>query len=146
MNEIERFYEFTGLVSRAYKHLRRAQEKYTREFGLRSTHVAVMLQLHDAADGGMSSAELSRACGVDRAQISRVVAELNADGLIGTPAGEKRRYRGSLILTEKGRELAEKIRGIVLEKFQSVASTLNPDEVASFYRVFNAIDERLETI
>ena len=36
MNETERYYEFSGLISAANKALRRAQEKYTRDFGLRS--------------------------------------------------------------------------------------------------------------
>ena len=94
MNETEKFYFFSGLVSRAYKSLRRAQEKYTREYGLRSVHVACMLRLLDAP-GGLTASELSRACGVDRAQISRVVSELGAAGLMmGHWAGVTRHTNG----------------------------------------------------
>ena len=35
MDDTSRFYDFTMLISSAYKLLRRAQEKYTRLFGLR---------------------------------------------------------------------------------------------------------------
>lgn len=146
MNETEKFYFFSGLVSRAYKSLRRAQEKYTREYGLRSVHVACMLRLLDAP-GGLTASELSRACGVDRAQISRVVSELGAAGLLEEAApGEKRRYRGCLTLTGLGREKAEALRGIVVEKFQAVDEELDGEDVAAFYRVFNAVAEKLEDI
>ena len=102
MNETERDYEFSGLISAANKALRRAQEKYTRDFGLRSVHVACMLHLLSAPEG-LSATELSERCGVDRAQISRVTAELEGAGLICEAApGSKRRYRGSLTLTEPG--------------------------------------------
>ena len=146
MNETERFCAFSGLVDRAYKHLRRAQQKYTRSFGLRSMHVMCMLQLLDSP-GGLSAMELSGRCGVDRAQISRVVGELSAEGLVReAEPGEKRRYRGSLALTEKGRSQAAGMSAIVAEKLSSVSSDLPAGDVETFYRVFGEIVRRLEGI
>ena len=146
MNETERFYEFSGLVSAAYKALRRAQEKYTREFGLRSVHVACMLHLLGAPEG-LSATELSELCGVDRAQISRVVSELTERGLVcGTADGGRRRYRGSLCLTEEGKKTAAAMLGIVDEKLELVAAGLDAKELEIFYSVFGAIVERLENI
>ena len=60
--------------------------------------------------------------------------------------GEKRRYRGYLTLTGPGREKAEALRGIVVEKFQAVDEELDGEDVAAFYRVFNAVAEKLEDI
>ncbi len=146
VNETERFSEFTLLVSGAYKSLRRAQEKYTKVFGLRSVHVACMLHLLEAPDG-LSAAELSRLCGVDRAQISRVVAELAADGLIdGAAPVEKRRYRGRLTLTGQGRAQARAMSEIVSEKLNSVSSALASEDVETFYRVFREIAAKLDEI
>ena len=146
MNETERFYEFTGLVSRAAKQLRRAQEKYTREFGLRSVHVSCLLRLLDAP-GGLSATELSARCGVDRAQISRVTGELAERGLIReTSPGAKRRYRGSLALTERGLAEAREMKGIVVEKLNAVSASLDQEQVANFYAVFHEIVDRLENI
>ncbi len=146
LNETERFYEFTGLVSRSYKALRRVQEKYTREFGLRSVHVSCLLRLLDAPEG-LSAVELSACCGVDRAQISRVTAELAARGLICEAApGAKRRYRGSLTLTEQGREEAVKMRNIVVKKLGAVSSSLDTEKVATFYEVFREIADKLDGI
>ena len=146
MNETEKFYEFTGLFSRVGKALRRAQEKYTRDFGLRSVHVFCLLRLLDAP-GGLSATELSERCGVDRAQISRVTAELEGAGLICEAApGSKRRYRGSLTLTEPGREKAAMMNNIVAEKLSAVSGELDEHDVEVFYRVLRAILERIEDI
>ena len=146
MNETERFNTFVLLVSRAYKSLRRAQEKYTRAFGLRSVHVTCMLQLH-AAESGLNATELSRMCGVDRAQISRVVSELEGAGLVrASEPGEKRRYRGVLELTERGREMAAGMDAIVSEKLDAVASGLDSADVETFYKVFRQIADRLDEV
>ena len=146
MNETERFFLFTSLVSRAYKALRRAQEKYTRDFGLRSVHVSCILRLYDAPDG-LSATALSERCGVDRAQISRVTADLAERGLVcETSPGAKRRYRGSLTLTVKGREFAREMKSIVVEKLQTVSGELDENEVATFYEVFAQIDDKLDNI
>lgn len=46
--------------------------------------------------------ELAGACGVDRAQISRLASELTEHGLIEGPGREvQRRYRGRLRLTDE---------------------------------------------
>ena len=146
MNETEKFYEFTGLVSRVGKALRRAQEKYTRDFGLRSVHVSCLLRLLDAP-GGLSATELSERCGVDRAQISRVSADLAERGLVCEAApGAKRRYRGSLTLTGEGSALAREMKGIVLEKLGAISGSLDEGKVATFYEVFHEIADKLEDI
>ena len=138
MNETEKFYEFTGLVSRVGKALRRAQEKYTRDFGLRSVHVSCLLRLLDAP-GGLSATELCERCGVDRAQISR--------GLVCEAApGAKRRYRGSLTLTGEGSALAREMKGIVVEKLGAISGSLDEGKVATFYEVFHEIADKLEDI
>ena len=146
MNETEKFNEFTGLVSRAYKALHRVQERYMRDFGLRSVHVSCLLRLLDAPEG-LSATELSARCGVDRAQISRVTAELERRGLIcETAPGVKRRYRGSLMLTERGRAEAEELSSIVVEKLAAVSSSLDQEKVATFYEVFREIASQLGDI
>ena len=84
---------------------------------------------------------------MDRAQISRVVSELTERGLVcGTADGGRRRYRGSLCLTEEGKKTAAAMLGIVDEKLELVAAGLDAKELEIFYSVFGAIVERLENI
>ena len=84
---------------------------------------------------------------MDRAQISRVTAELRGLDLVCEASpGPRRRYRGALELTEEGRAAAAEMAGIVDEKLQRVSGDIPPEELTVFYRVFGAIVERLEKL
>ena len=143
---VDRFREFSGLVSRAEKALQRAKTEHVRGYGLRGVHVSCLLELNEKPEG-LTATELASACGVDRAQISRVTSELMELGLIsGGAQGQRRRYRSPLSLTEEGRLAASSMADIVAEKLQSVSGDLPEEELAVFYRVFRQITERLEAL
>ena len=142
----ERFREFRGLVSRAEKALQRVKTENVKDYGLRGVHVSCLLALHERPEG-LTATELASVCGVDRAQISRVTAELRGLDLVCEASpGPRRRYRGALELTEEGRAAAAEMAGIVDEKLQRVSGDIPPEELTVFYRVFGAIVERLEKL
>ena len=142
----ERFREFSGLVSRAEKALQRVKTENVKDYGLRGVHVSCLLALHERPEG-LTATELASVCGVDRAQISRVTAELRGLDLVCEASpGPRRRYRGALELTEEGRPAAAEMAGIVDEKLQRVSGDIPPEELTVFYRVFGAIVERLEKL
>lgn len=142
----ERFREFSGLVSRAEKALQRVKTENVKDYGLRGVHVSCLLALHERPEG-LTATELASVCGGDRAQISRVTAELRGLDLVCEASpGPRRRYRGALELTEEGRAAAAEMAGIVDEKLQRVSGDIPPEELTVFYRVFGAIVERLEKL
>ena len=142
----ERFREFSGLVSRAEKALQRVKTENVKDYGLRGVHVSCLLALHERPEG-LTATELASVCGVDRAQISRVTAELRGLDLVCEASpGPRRRYRGALELTEEGRAAAAEMAGIVDEKLQRVSGDIPPEELTVFYRVFGAIVDRLEKL
>lgn len=142
----ERFREFSGLVSRAEKALQRVKTENVKDYGLRGVHVSCLLALHERPEG-LTATELASVCGVDRAQISRVTAELRGLDLVCEASpGPRRRYRGALELTEEGRAAAAEMAGIVDEKLQRVSGDIPPEELAAFYRVLRTIVERLEAL
>lgn len=142
----ERFREFSGLVSRAEKALQRVKTENVKDYGLRGVHVSCLLALHERPEG-LTATELASVCGVDRAQISRVTAELRGLDLVCEASpGPRRRYRGALELTEEGRAAAAEMAGIVDEKLQRVSGDIPPEELTVFYRVFGTIVERLEKL
>ena len=153
----ERFQTFSGLISRAEKALQRAKAENVRGYGLRSVHVSCLLALYEHEEG-LTGTELAAVCGVDRAQISRVAAELTGMGLICEAApGPRRRYRGALTLTEEGRELTAQIAPLVersrkLERYYSerraadrvslsVASQRYPFCAKAFVEFLHLLDE-----
>jgi DNA-binding MarR family transcriptional regulator len=109
-------------------------------------HVSCLLALYEHEEG-LTGTELAAVCGVDRAQVSRVAAELTGMGLICEAApGPRRRYRGALTLTEEGRAAAAEMSDIVDEKLQRVSGDIPREDIAAFYRVLSTIVERLEAL
>lgn len=142
----ERFREFSGLVSRAEKALQRVKTENVKDYGLRGVHVSCLLALHERPEG-LTATEVASVCGVDRAQISRVTAELRGLDLVCEASpGPRRRYRGALELTEEGRAAAAEMAGIVDGKAPARQRGYPPEELTVFYRVFGAIVERLEKL
>ena len=100
---MDRFREFSSLISRTEKALQKAKAEYVRGYGLRGVHVSCLLALYERPEG-LPATELASVCGVDRAQVSRVVSELTEMGLIsGEAGGQRRRYRSPLLLSDEGR-------------------------------------------
>lgn len=142
----ERFREFCGLISRAEKALQRAKAENVRGYGLRGVHVSCLLALWERPEG-LSASELAAVCGVDRALVSRVAAELTGLGLIReAEPGPRRRYRGALELTDEGRSTAREMAETVDEKLRQVSGDIAPEELAAFYRVLRTIVGRLEAL
>ncbi len=143
---MDRFREFSSLISRTEKALQKAKAENVRGYGLRGVHVSCLLELYERPEG-IPASELATVCGVDRAQISRVTTELIELGLVeGGGSGQRRRYRAPLILTYEGREAASQMAGIVSEKLRRVSGDISEHDLAVFYRVLRLIAERLEEL
>lgn len=143
---MDRFREFSSLISRTEKALQKAKAEYVRGYGLRGVHVSCLLALYERPEG-LPATELASVCGVDRAQVSRVVSELTEMGLIsGEAGGQRRRYRSPLLLSDEGREAASQMAGIVSDKLRSVSGDIPEEDLAVFYRVLRLIAGRLEGI
>lgn len=136
---LDRFEQFTASVGRMYKCIQRIKNREMEEFGLRGTHV-MCLHFLDKHPEGLTSAELSAACGEDKAAISRVVAELRERELVHVEEG---RYRSRVRLTEGGMAVALRMREIIREVVTRADQGVSEEELAVFYRVFARISANL---
>ncbi len=113
-------------------------------YGLRSSHVMCILQLAKS-ENGLSSTELSEACGVDKAFISRITSELmekkyitkDEENAVGI-------YKTKHILTDKGKEINKIIVGILEDCFKSVDARLTKKKLDVFYDVLEKVDIGIE--
>ena len=142
MNEyLDRFIRFMLAVEKLEKAVQRTKNICMAEFGLRGGHVMCLCQLlkHPA---GLTAAELARQCEVDRAFISRTVAELtDAECICLKPVGSGRRT--SLVLTERGEQLANRIKGIVDDAVRIATDGIEANALESFYDVMGRIEKNL---
>ena len=137
------FETFSLSIEQIGKNIRKYKDGEAAELGLRGIHVMVLHQLSKSG-GGMTAAALSRACGVNRAFVSRVLSELLSLSLVAyaDPSAE-RLYRMKLLLTEQGRETVERMNCRIDEAVAEIGRDISTRDMAIFYSVLRRLDARL---
>lgn len=136
------FETFNGMIGNAAKNLEKLKSKGMGDYGLSGTHTLCMRQLYEA-DGGLTRTELARRCGVDRAQITRVIGELLVKEYV-TEVGNGSNYRKKCVLTEKGQEIAGDINERVTRILQFVSGDIPKERLEIFYQTLEEICRNLE--
>ena len=143
----ERFEEFVRLVSSLEKEVQRIRAAECERLGLRGADLMCLYYLGKSA-GGMTAAELSRAAGVTRAAVSRTLATLSEQGLVEVDeaAGDTRRYRAGVRLTERGRVAMSGVEAAVSRVMSTVDSALEEGERSELYASMASVLECLKGI
>ena len=137
-----RFELFDGLIASAGKTLQRIKASKMEKYGLGSTHTTCLCKLGKAKEAGVTQKELTEQEGIDRAQVSRILRDLEQSGLVEAVGSStyKRRY----CLTEKGQKITAEINEIILEINRYVSQEIPVEQIAVFYRVLQKIDSNLK--
>ncbi len=136
------FDSFSTLVSSALKSLERLKSRYMERFGLSGTHTLCIRQLFEAPNG-LTRTELANRLSIDRAQVTRIIGELLSEELVVEGKGTSS-YRKKCILTDKGKEIAAEINGIVSSINQFVSGDIPKESLTVFYETLYAICENLK--
>ena len=139
---IQRFDAFVSGITACYKYIQRIKSMEMTEFGLKGTHVMCLFYLKENPEG-LTAAQLSSRCAEDKAAISRTVSELRQKGYITSPS--KKNYRAPLLLTEVGREIAEKFDHLIQEWVIAGGDGLSDTQRTDFYQALALIAENLRT-
>ncbi len=128
-----RFEKFTLLIDGIHKSINKLKFDIAPCLGVKSVHVFWVYQLSLHPEG-LTSAEIASVSMVDRSLISREIAALKKGGYVESEdTGKKRNYNARITLTEKGRELAEKITAEAMHIQLAVDEGITEGELASFY-------------
>lgn len=139
MLEQERFEDFSSLISSIHGSIQKLKTRYTAQLGLKAVHV-FWIYLLRAHPEGMSAAELASAGQSNRSLVSREIDDLFKKGIVYTQdGGDKRRYGWKLMLTDKGRELADIISAAVADIQDTVSRNIPREDLESFYRVLKTL-------
>lgn len=134
MLEQERFEEFSALISCIYGNIQKLKARYTTQLGLKAVHVFWLYLLRTHPEG-LSASELAAAGQSDRSLVSREINALFDKGIIFTrDNGGKRRYGWKLMLTDKGREIADIISAVVTDIQNTVSRDISEADLITFYR------------
>jgi len=99
------------------------------------------------SENGLSSAELSNVCGVDKAFISRITAELMGKNYISRNIGPKQgKYKTKFLLTEEGEKINNILNEIITEFINQISKNTPVKKLEIFYEVLSTIDMGLDDI
>ena len=139
--EDSRFARFNGLINNATKSIQRLKVMHMERFQLSAAHTNCLYRLAAAQPAGLTQGELAQREQMDRAQVCRVLRELQKNGYVQVTGVTcyKRRYR----LTESGLAVAAEIENTVERITKFVVSDIPEADLAVFYRTLQTINTRL---
>lgn len=134
-----RFEKFVMLIDAAHKGIGRVKQRIVADTSVKSVHTMWLYKLLNHPDG-LTASELAAENNIDRSLISRELTTLAADGYITIGSqGKKRGYNSRIRLTEKGRDVAEKIARIAFEAQQAIGEGVDERCLVVFYNALEKI-------
>lgn len=137
-DRLDLFMTMTGSAARS---ITRIKHRKMSKYGLGSTHTTCLRKLY-LAEKGLTRTQLSDACDLDKAQITRIVGELSRKGYVNEEASG-RGYKKKVFLTKEGREITADIYKVALEVNEYVSGGISQEDIDHFYAVFERICEGL---
>ncbi len=138
---ITRFELFSTTISQIYKNLQKVKMQEMADLELRGTHVMCLFQLNRHPDG-LTVTQLSTLCGEDKAATSRTMSDLIKKELVTND--QEKKYRAPILLTQKGKMIADKIDIQAAQAVEAVGQGLTDEERETFYKVLTIISENLK--
>jgi DNA-binding MarR family transcriptional regulator len=136
---------FTSTIRQITKSIQKLKSRELSKFGLRGAHAMCLFYLF-RHESGLTAAELSELCDMDKGAVSRVLVELEAGDFVAcSEPVKKRRYRAKISLTEKGWQITEKINGAIEEIVDKVGRGLSEAEKTTMYKALSRISENLRS-
>lgn len=138
--EKSRFILFAGLINSVTKSVQAMKMMKMARYGLSAAHTNCLCRLAEAPEG-LTQGELADLEMMDKAQVSRVLRELEEKGYAAR-AGEgayKRRY----VLTPLGIATTEEMEGILLDLNRFVSRDIPEEDLEVFYRTMRTIAENI---
>ena len=146
MLEQERFEEFSSLISCIHGNIQKLKARYTAQLDLKAVHVLWLCLLRSHPEG-MSASELAAAAQSGRSLVSRELNDLFDKGIIFTQEnGGKRRYGWKLMLTDKGRQLADFISAIAADIQNTVSRDISEEDLITLYRTLKILADGFEKL
>ena len=103
---------FTMQIAKCSRYIRKIKQEEMEIFDLKGPHVSCLYYLYKS-NKPLTLKELCDICDEDKAYISRAVDSLEKDSYIECNSKTEKRYKSPLMLTQKGREVSQKIDKVI---------------------------------
>ncbi len=147
----DRFEIFSTSVMRLIRSVQVLKARKMAEYDLKGTNAVCLCRVLES-EGGLTATELASVCELDKAQISRSMAELAEKGFVTREEGQGRRYKQKYLLTPAGTHAALDISNTIAEIEETVSKNIPAASLDHFYHTlyklcdnFNALVNRYKT-
>lgn len=141
-----RFEQFTSLIIRITKSIRKIKTIEMNIHGLKSSHVSCLYYLYIC--GPMTAGALCEKCEEDKSAISRALKALEETGYVQMCSEKDAKYKNRLALTEKGKAVGQKISDEILLILADLALVTTHEERVVFFdcllKISNGLDEIID--
>lgn len=140
----QRFETFTVMIANIHRYIYKIKTEEMAEIHLKSSHVSCLYYLYK--QDALTAKALCTLCGEDKANISRAVKYLEANGYVSCDSRAQKRYQSPLILTNKGREAGQYIAEKIDSVLQEASAGLSEEHRLIMYQSLALIDTNLNKI
>lgn len=141
---VNRFEKFSITISEISRYWHKIASAEMEKYGLKG-HYSVYFTTLYQYESGLTSVKLCELCGRDKADVSRTLSILEKKGFI-IKNGIKNLYRAKILLTEKGKILAEQINLKAKSAVEYVGKDLSETSRENFYNCLEKINTNLQRL
>ncbi len=142
---VHRYEHFSSSVSGISRCIQKIEADVMEKHGLRGSHAQYLVTLRKY-EQGLTVSQLSEMCMKDKAAVSRAVAEMEQKELVLRETAGDNLYRAAIVLTDKGREIAEYVAHRATAAVEAAGKGLGENERAIFYKALDLISSNLREI
>jgi DNA-binding MarR family transcriptional regulator len=140
----ERFEQFTVLIAKTSRLIRKIKTEEVAELGLKGMHVSCLYYLYKAKK--LTAKELCEFCDEDKGAISRSLDYLEKNGYVYCADTAKKRYKSPIELTEKGLETSMRLSEKIDRALSLGGEGLTEEKRQIFYESLALVCENLERV
>lgn len=142
---ISRFEQFSFAISNIYRSIQKIEREEMDRYGLKGVYAQYLVAL-ERFPQGLPASKLCEICDLDKAAVSRVVAEMVQRGLLERDTANASGYRAKLCLTAAGREAANYVNRRAQQAVEAAGCDLEDHDRKVLYAALESISTRLQTI
>ncbi len=142
---IDRFERFSYAISEISRYWHKIAADEMEQHGLKGSHAVYLSTLQRYPDG-ITAARLCELCSKDKADVSRMIAIMEKNGLVIKEGTGKGLYRARLMLTDKGKAAADHVRERASKAVALAGAGISEEHRTILYDALESIAANLRTI
>ena len=141
-----RFLKFTQMIETLQKSVKKIKLDYAPKYGCKGIHLFWLSELLNHPNG-LTPVMLAKQANIDRSLVSREISFLLKEEYIEFVGNsDKRTYNAPIILTEKGRKIAEEINADAFRIQSQADDGVGEEELEQFYKTADKLMKNLNKI